>query len=420
MENTVNCPQCGAELNVEAVLGHSIEEKYQQEYRTKIAEMETGIKKRETALAQKEKTVKEQQTAIDEQVAEQTRAAVAKIEKEIAKETEAKIKSEYEVQVKSLSEAAAETTKQLQVLKSAQIENEKLKRQIKSQEQDLELRYEQQYSQKWKEEEEAIRKKEAERYELRILETQKTASDQAKLIEELKRKNEQGSQQLQGEVQELAIEEFLKDAFRDDVISEVPKGKRGADAVHRVRTRAGTDAGVILYESKRTKAFSNDWVGKLKEDAGRVNADMMIIVTETMPAGMDKLGNLDGVWICSFSEFKVIVPLLRDSLLRISEAYSSQTNKGEKMQLLYDYVTGAGFRRQLEEVIGCHTELKKGYDKERQAMERIWKEREKQLERVLLLTNGFIGSIQGIAGSSVNLLETAEEKLPALGLETEA
>jgi len=236
---------------------------------------------------------------------------------------------------------------------------------------------------------------------MKIKELEKQLDDQKKLAEEMKRKVEQGSMQLQGEVQELVLEEVLKSLFPLDLVEEVGKGIKGADVIHTVRNKIGIDCGVILYESKRTKSFSNEWINKLKSDAVIAKADICIIVSETLPEDIDKMGQKDGVWICSFNDFKGLVLVLRESLIKINDAYSSQTNKGDKMQMLYDYLTSTEFRLQVGAIIEGFTELHDSYTQEKRAMERIWKQREKQLEKVLLNTNHFIGSIKGIAGSSI-------------------
>lgn len=189
--------------------------------------------------------------------------------------------------------------------------------------------------------------------------------------------------------------------FPFDEISEVGKGIKGADVIQTVRNKFGNDCGTILYESKRTKSFSNDWIAKLKADAVGVKADICIIVTEALPEGIDRIGQKDGVWICTFNDFKGLVLVLRESLIKINEAYSSQTNKGEKMQMLYDYLTSNEFKLQVGAIIEGFNDLHNSYIQEKRAMERIWKQREKQLEKVLLNTNHFIGSIKGIAGSSI-------------------
>jgi len=254
---------------------------------------------------------------------------------------------------------------------------------------------------------------------MKIKELEKQLEDQKNPADEMKRKAEQGSMQLQGEVQELAIEEILKSIFPFDLISEVGKGIKGADVVHTVRNKIGVDCGTILYESKRTKAFNNDWITKLKMDAVACKADICIIVSEVLPDGIDRIGQKDGIWICSNNDLKGLVLVIRESLIKINDAYSSQTNKGEKMQMLYDYLTSTEFRLQIGAIIEGFIELQNSYVQEKRAMERIWNQREKLLEKVLLNTNHFIGSVKGIAGSSIpelkqigamdNILEIGEE-----------
>jgi hypothetical protein len=236
-------------------------------------------------------------------------------------------------------------------------------------------------------------------------------------MDEMKRRAEQGSMQLQGEVQELAIEDILRGFFPYDLIEEVGKGIKGADVIHTVRNKIGVDCGKILYESKRTKAFSYDWIAKLKSDAVLVKADVCVIITEALPEDIDRMAQKDGVWICSFNDFKSLILVLRDSLIRVNEAYSSQTNKGEKTQMLYDYLMSNEFKLQIGSIIEGFTSLQDSYIKEKRAMERIWKEREKQLEKVLLNTNHFIGSIKGIAGSSMPDLKQIGESDNILELE---
>jgi len=173
----------------------------------------------------------------------------------------------------------------------------------------------------------------------------------------MRRKAEQGSMQIQGEVQELAIEEILKNLFPVDLIEEVWKGIKGADVIHTVRNRIGVDCGIILYESKRTKTFVQDWIPKLKTDALKVKADLLVIITEALPDGIDKIGQKERVWICTYNDFKGLVIVLRESLIKISEAYSSHTNKGEKMQMLYDYLISNEFMLQVSAIVEGFSDL---------------------------------------------------------------
>ena len=208
-----------------------------------------------------------------------------------------------------------------------------------------------------------------------------------------------------------AIAALLKAAFPFDTIEEVGKGIKGADCIHRVRNKLGAECGTILYESKRTKTFSNEWISKLRKDAGLVKADVLVIITEALPEGVDSITRIDDVWICSFQSFKGLVLVLRNTLIQISEAYSSQTNKGEKMQMLYDYLMGNEFKLQVEAVVDGFMALQDGYNKERSQHERSWKEREKQLEKVLLNVNFLIGSVKGISGASLKQIGESSDVL---------
>src|SRR6185503_8125740 len=260
-------------------------------------------------------------------------------------------------------------------------------------------------------EEQRMQTKETE-YQLRMKEMEKQLDDQKKLAEEMRRRAEQGSMQLQGEVQELALEEMLKSTFPFDVISEVGKGVRGADCIQTVRNSFGQECGQIIYESKRTTSFTNDWIEKLKLDMRNHGAEIAVIVTKAMPKDMDCFGIKDGVWICSFGEVKALATVLRDGVIRVFNAAKNQENKGDKMHLLYDYLTSSEFAEQWKAIREGFMSMKMSIQKERDAMERLWKAREKQLEKVLLNAVVVLGSIEGIAGMNsvdLNLLEEGEE-----------
>jgi len=397
----INCPKCGHEFNVEDVLAQQIEEKYRNEMNLSITKIQDDYALKENSLKQKETELKQQQTDFDSLIAQKLKTESEKA----AKQLKGQFEQQYEQQIKTLSDETEAAKKEVSNLKNAKIENEQLKRKLKDQEQDLVLKYEQKLTERLQNETETIQRRESERVDLKLKERDELIGSLSKQVEEMRRKAEQGSMQMQGEVQELAIEEILRNLFPVDLIEEVGKGVRGADTVHTVRNRFGVDCGKILYESKRTKTFVQDWIPKLKADALAVKADVLVIITEALPEGIDKIGQKDGVWICTYFDFKGLVIVLRESLVKISEAYSSQTNKGEKMQMLYDYLTSNEFLLQISAIVEGFSSLQDSYVREKRAMERIWKEREKQLEKVLLNTNHFIGSIKGIAGTSIPQLK---------------
>ena len=266
-------------------------------------------------------------------------------------------------------------------------------------------------------EEQKVAAKETE-YQLKIKELEKQRDDQKKLADEMRRKSEQGSMQTQGEVQELALEEMLRASFPFDIITEVGKGVRGADCIQTVRNNLGQECGKIIFESKRTKDFANDWIEKIKADMRSQGADVAVIVTQAFPKDMNSFGEKDGIWICSFAEVKPIVQMLRDGIVKISSAVKSQENKGDKMHLLYDYLTGSEFAEQWKAIREGFLSMKHSIQKERDAMEKLWKSREKQLEKVLLSAAHFRGSIEGISGMDAVDLNLLENNSPVDGEES--
>ena len=400
-QNTINCPNCATEINVSDILYHQLQEKISKDFEEKNARKDKEVQdKLKDILAEKEKLILEKeamQQKVDAEVKTKLNAEKLKLEKALREG----LNEEKAEEIESLKKELDQKSLQVKELNKTRADIERLKREKEELRDLVSLEKELEFSDKLRDEKQKIKKQVDEASSLKIKELEMQLEVQRNLAEEMKRKAEQGSMQLQGEVQELAIEEILLSMFPFDLIAEVGKGVKGADVIHTVRNKIGADCGKIIYESKRTKSFSPEWIKKLKTDAVAIRADIAIIITEAMPEGLDRIGLQDGVWICTFHDFKGLVLALRESLIKINEAFESQTNKGEKMQMLYDYLTSNEFRHQIGAVIEGFTDLQESYIKERRAMERIWKEREKQLEKVLLNTNHFIGSIKGIAGSSI-------------------
>src|SRR5690606_14049236 len=263
------------------------------------------------------------------------------------------VAGDYEMQLKLLQQSEAEKEEKLKQARTKEIEFIRKEQEILNKEKELDLKLQRMILEERNKLTEIIRKEEEERNKLKDVEHQmktreleKKIEDQNKLVEEMRRKAEQGSMQLQGEIQELALEELLRNAFPFDMIDEVGKGVRGADSIQLVRNNFGQECGKILYESKRTKDFSNEWIEKLKKDMRSLGADVAVIVTQAMPKDMDSFGEKDGVWICSFGEVRALASVLRDLIIKVYSASKSQENKGDKMALLYSYLTGQEFSEQ--------------------------------------------------------------------------
>jgi hypothetical protein len=382
----ITCPNCNHQFEP----GETIREEIEKELRGKMVDWQ---KKKE---AETQALIEVERKKIQEETQQSIRKSLA---------------ADYENQLKILQAEKEEKEEKLKEARKKELEFLQKEQALKTKEEELELTLNRKLLDERAKLKEQVVKEEAERNklkeqesQLKIKELEKQKEDQARLIEEMKRKSEQGSMQLQGEVQELLLEEILKQTFPFDKIEEVGKGVRGADCIQIVRNGTGTEVGKIIYESKRTKDFSQDWIEKLKADMRNLGADVAIIVTQAFPKDMDRFGEKDGVYICSFSEVRSVALLLRNAVLKIADAKKSQENKGDKMVMLYDYLTGTEFGEQWKAIREGFLSMKLSIQKERDAMEKLWKAREKQLEKVLLNAAHIQGSVEGIAGSdAVNL-----------------
>ena len=341
-----------------------------------------------------------------------------KKEKELEESLRKNISSDFETKLRLLEQNNKDNEEKLKLSRQKEADFLRKEQELKNKEAEIDITVQKQLQKDREKLTEDIRKIEEQKvavkdteYQMRLKELEKQLEDQKKLAEEMRRKSEQGSMQLQGEVQELALEELLRAAFPFDVISEVGKGVRGADCIQTIRNSFGQECGKIIFESKRTKDFANDWIEKLKADMRSQGADIAVIVTQALPKDMDRFGEKDGIWICSFAEVKPIVQMLRDGIIKISTALKSQENRGDKMHLLYDYLTSREFAEQWQAIREGFMSMKLSIQRERDAMEKLWKAREKQLEKVLLSAAHVRGSIEGISGTDVdlNLLESGNE-----------
>ena len=408
---------------MEDVLLRRLHEEQQQKNNVWLSEQQKAFQLKENAVKQREQDIKKQALELtkqsedlERQIAEKAKVAADKQAEELKTRIEAQTAEKYETQLKSLAEADAESKKKISELKNTQIENERLKRQLDDQKQDMELQFEKKLSDRLKEETNVIRQREKESTDLKVKELEKKLEDQVKLSDEMKRKLEQGSTQMQGEVQEIALEQMLRDLYEidGDEIAEVKKGQRGADLIHIVKTRQGDLCGKIYYESKRTQEFQNAWLPKLRDDNLEVNADILVIVTKTMPAGQDRFFCKDGVWICPFWGIKEFSMVMRYAIMQTHIVSVVQQGKDTKMEMIYDYMTGKEFAGQFGAIFEGFNILRQNLTKQRLQMEKNWKEQEKQLDKIIINATRFIGSIKGIAGLTIPNIPMLEDDTPLL------
>ncbi len=404
MAGLIVCPKCSEQFEP----SDAFREEVQRELNNKAKEWQ---QKKEEEFRLKETALQNQLIAKDKEAEIRLQQEKQKLQEELQKSIQKAVAADFENQLKMLQQADADKEEKLKEARKKELDFLQKEQQLKVKEEELEISLQRKLieereklkEQLVKEEQEKISIKEQE-FQLREKELLKQLDDQRKLTEEMKRKQEQGSMQLQGEVQELLLQEMLQATFPFDKVEEVGKGVRGADCIQTVRNQFGNEAGKIIYESKRTKDFGGDWIEKLKTDMRTLGADVAVIVTQTLPKDMQQFGEKDGVYICTFSEVRSVALLLRNALLKITEAKKSQENKGDKMVMLYDYLTGGEFGEQWKAIREGFMSMKLSVQKERDAMERLWKAREKQLEKVMLNATHIRASIEGIAGAdAVNL-----------------
>lgn len=410
MPTEVKCPSCGTNFPLEEALNEDYKKELRQQMQGFINQKEQEFKQKEKSFEAKER---QQQEAFEQRLVKEKQDLQRSMEEGLRKS----IATDYENQLTLLQQSKEEADEKLKLSRQKEFEFLKKEEGLKQKEEEMEIETQRRLQEQRNELAEQIRKQEAEKYNLKDTEyllkqreLEKQLEDQKKLVDEMKRKAEQGSMQLQGEVQELILEELLREYFPFDVVSEVGKGVRGADCVQTIRNQFGQECGRIIYESKRTKEFANDWIEKLKKDMRSMGVDVAVIVSQCYPKGMNCFGQMDGVWICSFEEVKAVAYVLRDGIIRLSNQARSQENKGDKMHLLYDYLTGSEFNEQWKAIREGYMSMRTSIQRERDAMEKMWKAREKQLEKVLLNAAHIAGSIEGIAGAdSIHLSLTDDE-----------
>lgn len=373
MATTVKCPHCGNKFSPEVALEHELRSRLEKEYVSKLEERTIAFEERERLLDQRE----------EKQELEMRRRLLER-EKAMKEDADRKAKEKAQLDIREKQQELERERERIGILYKKHL-NEGI---------------------------EKARNEER----MKMAEVQKKLDDQAKLINEMKRKAEQGSMQAQGEVQELALEDHLRQAFARDRVEEVAKGKRGGDCIHHVRDSYNNPCGKILYESKRTKTFSNEWPSKLKEDMRLTQADIGVIVTEALPSDMTHFGLRDGVWVCTFAEFKALAALFRESLCRVGEVRIAQENKGDKMQLLYEYLTSIEFKQKIEAIVENFQQMQDDLNKEKAQAHARWARREKQILQVIENTAALYGDVRGIAGNAVKQIDALEAETPDMFL----
>ena len=390
----IHCPNCAHSIDVSQVLYQQLQTELNTAYEQKYSGQQKKLEISRKQLEQQQANLHE---AVNNKVAEQLSEQRQSMELELR----SRIQDENQLKMSSLEKEIEHKSLQVKQFHQLQAEFEKQKRSFEEQKLEIEAASEQKLNARITTERQRLQAIEAEKTQLKLAEKDQVIEQLRKQALIAQRKAEQGSMQTQGEVQELAIENWLMENFPLDTVEEIKKGARGGDCIQIVNTRNRRDVGRIYYESKRTKTFQTSWIEKLKLDMQNRQVNVGVLVTESLPKEINRIGQIEGIWICRFNDLDSLVVVLRESLIQISRSLLVNQNKGDKMSLLYGYLTGPEFRMQIESMVEGFVQMKADLERERRAMESLWKKREKQIEKVLFNANQFYSSIRGIAGNAV-------------------
>ncbi|KTC98374.1 DUF2130 domain-containing protein [Legionella erythra] len=423
-EPTIVCPNCKTEIKLTESLAAPLIESTKKQFQEQIARKDSEIANRELALHEKERALHKAEQHLREQVDDQVQAQLKKergaIIEEEARKARLLLQTELEQKLKEVADLQEIIkAREAKLVEAQRVEAEFLKKQRELDEarREIELTIEKGIH-AGLELTRANAKKEAEDHlNLKLKEREQTITSMQRQIEELKRKAEQGSQQLQGEAQELLLESALQGKFPFDRIEPVPKGEFGGDVFQRVVNGSGQMCGSILWESKRTKNWSDAWLGKLREDQRTAKAEIAVLVSQTLPPAIETFDLVNGIWVTHPRAAIPVAMVLRQTLLELNLARKSSEGQQTKTEMVYQYLTGPRFRQRVEAIVEAFSSMQTDLDKERKAIMKQWARRAEQIERVMNATVGMYGDLQGIAGRNLQEIEGLELNL--LGLDEE-
>ncbi len=417
MNNRITCPNCQTEIEITEVISSQLRASIRSEMEAELGPVRQRLKQQQDELAQRQRELQKQIESVDDQVKAKLAQERPTLEKMIRERTRA----EQDLELKDKAAAIAELQAKVQLANQKELAFLKEKRDLEERARNVELEVGRRMQEELKKVREQALRELDEQHRLKLMEKEQQVEGLRRQIDDLKRKAEQGSQQAQGEVLEVALEELLKGLFPMDSIEPVPKGVRGADVIQRVLDDSGMDCGLILWESKRTRHWSKDWLPKLRDDLRMVGASRSIIVSEQLPEHVRHFGQVDGVWVASWACVHPVAIMLREGLIGVAKSRRALDGQHSKMELVYNYLIGQEFYNRVSGVVEAFMTMRQELEAEKRALNTCWKKREKQLERVLLSTSGLYGDLQGIIGStlpeirgmSLAALETDGKALPA-------
>lgn len=414
-EPVITCPHCHTDILLTESLAAPLVTAVKKEYEHKTSQFMKTMSEREQVLVSKENELQQTKQNIAHEIEEKVALSLEAEKVKLIEEAKQKLQKQNadELQrksseIKELQTVLEKNNKKLEEAQQSQAEFLKKQRELEDQKRELELTVEKRVQENVQTVRDKARKEIEENFQLKFSEKEQQILSMQRKIEELKQKAEQGSQQLQGEVQELLLEQTLQSQFYMDQIAPVPKGEFGGDILQQVFNPQGIDCGVIIWEAKRTKHWNNEWLSKLKDDQRTAKADIAIIVSHALPQNVESFECIDGVWVIHPKVILPVTTLLRETLIQIH--FARQTAKGQetKAGMIYDYLTGTRFKQRVEAIVEAFNSMQDDLNKEKKVITKQWAKREEQINRVMQSTIGMYGDLQGIVGQSLQEIEGLE------------
>lgn len=408
---TIICPNCQHELKLTESIAAPLIQATRQQFEQRLALKDQEILKREAAVREQQDAVAKAKESIADQVAAQLKVERERVSIEEAKKARLLLGVDLDQKAKEVAELqqiVADKDVKLGEAQKVQAELMKKQRELDDARRELDVTVEKKVQESLGAVRDKARQEAEDGLKLKVTEKEEQIASMQRQIEELRRKAEQGSQQLQGEAFEIELEAVLRAKFPRDLIEPVPKGEFGGDVLHRVVGPSGQVCGTILWESKRTKNWSDTWLPKLREDQRAAKAEIALIVSNALPKGVETFDQVDGVWV---TEPRCMVPValaLRQTLVELAGARQASEGQQTKMELVYQYLTGPRFRHRIEAIVERFGDMQSDLDRERKTMTRLWAKREEQIRGVIESTVGMYGDLQGIAGRALQELESLE------------
>lgn len=410
-EPTIICPKCKTQIKLTESLAAPLLEAIRKDYEQQLAEKDESFARKEKSLRKREEAISKEREALEATVEERLKSEQARIAKEEARKAKLALATDLEEKDKKVAELEQTLKKRDEKLaeaQKAQTDLLKKQRELEDAKREIDLTIEKRVQESIGVARDQARKQAEEQFKYKVMEREETIAAMQKQIEELNRRAEQGSQQLQGEVQELELESILRSKFPHDLIEPVPKGEHGGDVLQRVMNPLGQPCGTIIWESKRTKAWSDTWLPKLRDDQRTAKAEVAVIVTQVLPKDVDTFDLVDGVWVTHPKSTLPVALLLRHALLDVATARNVSDGQQTKKEILYQYLTGPRFRQRVQAIVEAFSSMNEDLDKEKKAITKQWAKREEQIDRVMQSTVGMYGDLQGIAGKSLQEIEGLE------------